>query len=192
MLCSPGCPGTHSIDQAGLKIRNPPASASQVLGSKACATTARQNILFLLSVCVHALDLGTWSEAVVNQFLMSVLWRDLALLPGVRQWEQSRFPQQGLGSSGEPEHSPPDSVPKSDSWCRAVVAHAFDPSTWEAEAGGFLSLRPAWSTEWVPGLKNKQTNKQKTNSFCLFWCSLSYIMEGWIKLRDECILGKHP
>jgi major histocompatibility complex class I len=28
-----------------------------------------------------------------------------------------------------------------------VVAHAFDPSTWEAEAGGFLSLRPAWSTK---------------------------------------------
>jgi hypothetical protein len=32
-----------------------------------------------------------------------------------------------------------------------VVAHAFNPSSWEAEAGGFLSLRPAWSTEWVPG-----------------------------------------
>jgi hypothetical protein len=29
---------------------------------------------------------------------------------------------------------------------RAVVAHAFNLSTWEAEAGGFLSLRPAWST----------------------------------------------
>jgi major histocompatibility complex class I len=28
-----------------------------------------------------------------------------------------------------------------------VVAHAFDPSTWETEAGGFLSSRPAWSTE---------------------------------------------
>jgi hypothetical protein len=26
-----------------------------------------------------------------------------------------------------------------------VVAHAFNPSTWEAEAGRFLSLRPAWS-----------------------------------------------
>jgi hypothetical protein len=38
-LCSPGCPGTHSIDQAGLE--NPPASATQVLGLKACATTAR-------------------------------------------------------------------------------------------------------------------------------------------------------
>jgi hypothetical protein len=24
-----------------------------------------------------------------------------------------------------------------------IVAHAFNPSTWEAEAGGFLSLRPA-------------------------------------------------
>jgi hypothetical protein len=34
---------------------------------------------------------------------------------------------------------------------QAVVAHAFNPSTWEAEAGGFLSSRPAWSTERVPG-----------------------------------------
>jgi hypothetical protein len=38
-LCSSGCPGTHSVDQAGLKLRNPPASASQELGLKACATT---------------------------------------------------------------------------------------------------------------------------------------------------------
>jgi hypothetical protein len=30
---------------------------------------------------------------------------------------------------------------------RAVVAHACNPSTWEAEAGGFLSSRPAWSTK---------------------------------------------
>jgi major histocompatibility complex class I len=28
-----------------------------------------------------------------------------------------------------------------------VVAHAFNPSTQEAEAGGFLSSRPDWSTE---------------------------------------------
>jgi hypothetical protein len=38
-LCSPGCPGTHFVDQAGLELRNPPASASRVLGLKACATT---------------------------------------------------------------------------------------------------------------------------------------------------------
>jgi hypothetical protein len=31
-LCRPGCPGTHSVDQAGLELRNPPASASRVLG----------------------------------------------------------------------------------------------------------------------------------------------------------------
>ena len=36
---SPGCPGTHSVDQASLELRNPPASASQVLELKACATT---------------------------------------------------------------------------------------------------------------------------------------------------------
>jgi hypothetical protein len=49
-----------------------------------------------------------------------------------------------------------------------MVAHAFDPSTLEAEAGRFLSLRPSWSTKWVPGqpalyretLSWKQTNKQ--------------------------------
>jgi major histocompatibility complex class I len=28
-----------------------------------------------------------------------------------------------------------------------MVAHTFNPSTREAEAGRFLSLRPAWSTK---------------------------------------------
>jgi hypothetical protein len=37
-LCSPGCPGTHSVDKACLQLRDPPASASRVLGLKACAT----------------------------------------------------------------------------------------------------------------------------------------------------------
>jgi hypothetical protein len=35
--------------------------------------------------------------------------------------------------------------------CRAVLAHAFNLSTWEALASRFLSSRPAWATEWVPG-----------------------------------------
>jgi hypothetical protein len=39
-LYSPRCPGTHFVEQAGLKLRNPPASASQVLGLKACAIAA--------------------------------------------------------------------------------------------------------------------------------------------------------
>jgi hypothetical protein len=39
-LCSPGCLGTHSVDQVGLEPRDSPASASQVLELKECATTA--------------------------------------------------------------------------------------------------------------------------------------------------------
>ena len=38
-LYSSGCPGNHFVDQAGLKVRNLPASASGVLGLKARATT---------------------------------------------------------------------------------------------------------------------------------------------------------
>ena len=34
-LCSPGCPGALYTDQAGLELRDHPASASQVLGLKA-------------------------------------------------------------------------------------------------------------------------------------------------------------
>jgi hypothetical protein len=47
-----------------------------------------------------------------------------------------------------------------------VVAHAFDPSTREAEAGGFLSSRPAWSTKWVPGQPglHRETLSQKTTT----------------------------
>ena len=52
-----------------------------------------------------------------------------------------------------------------------MVAHTFNPSTWEAEAGGFLSSRPVWPTKWGPGQpglhretlsrKTNQTNKKK-------------------------------
>jgi hypothetical protein len=45
-----GCPGTHSVDQAGLKLRNPPASASQVLELKAWATTTL-TFFFNISLC---------------------------------------------------------------------------------------------------------------------------------------------
>jgi hypothetical protein len=44
-----------------------------------------------------------------------------------------------------------------------VVAHAFIPSTWAAEPGGFLTSGPAWSTEWVPGQPglHRETLSQK-------------------------------
>jgi hypothetical protein len=46
-LYSPGCPGTHFVNQAGLELRNPPASASRVLGLKVCATTPGPKALLL-------------------------------------------------------------------------------------------------------------------------------------------------
>jgi hypothetical protein len=58
-LCSPGCPGTHSVDQAGLELRNLPASASQVLGLKACTTTAR---LFCASYPMFVVFSSNWCE----------------------------------------------------------------------------------------------------------------------------------
>jgi hypothetical protein len=45
-LCSPGCPETHFVDQAGLELRNPPASASRVLGLKVCTTTPGNSLNF--------------------------------------------------------------------------------------------------------------------------------------------------
>jgi hypothetical protein len=44
-----------------------------------------------------------------------------------------------------------------------VVAHAFDPSTQEAEAGGFLSSRPAWSTNRTIQRNPVSKNKTKQN-----------------------------
>jgi hypothetical protein len=57
-----------------------------------------------------------------------------------------------------------------------MVAHAFNPSTREAEAGRFLSSRPAWSTKWVPEqpglyretLSQKKKKKKKKNLKNLF------------------------
>ena len=48
---------------------------------------------------------------------------------------------------------------------RAVVAQVFNPSTWEAETGGFLSSRSAWSTDRVPGQLglHRETLYQKLN-----------------------------
>jgi hypothetical protein len=43
-----------------------------------------------------------------------------------------------------------------------MVAHAFNPSTQEAEAGGFLSSRPAWSTKYQ-GYTEKPCLKKPIN-----------------------------
>jgi hypothetical protein len=70
----------------------------------------------------------------------------------------------------------------------AVVAHAFNPNTWEAEAGEFLSSRPAWSTEQDPGQpglhretlprktkrKKKKEEEKKKSCRCTAWSSCGF------------------
>jgi hypothetical protein len=74
-----------------------------------------------------------------------------------------------------------------------VVAHAFNPSTWEAEAGGFLSSRPAWSTERVPGQPglpretlSRKTNKQKTLKLQVWWYITLFPAFARQKQADLC------
>ena len=96
-LCSPGCPRTHSVDRAGLELRNPPASASQVLGLKACPTPAQQVIsyfrtvwfsltilkphilsyIFPLNVLLFFLEIGPLCEALLS--LKLVTWASAGL-----------------------------------------------------------------------------------------------------------------
>jgi hypothetical protein len=77
-LCSPGCPGTHSVDQAGLELRNPPASASRVLGLKVCATTAQLCFgFYFLGFSTHKENFGGF--VVISQNFMLLLTNIYAL-----------------------------------------------------------------------------------------------------------------
>jgi hypothetical protein len=68
-----------------------------------------------------------------------------------------------------------------------VVAHAFNPSTCEAEAGEFLSSRPAWSIEWVPGQPVVSPEDQWVSIWtCLVTCKLftPSLTHPWIDTSD--------
>jgi hypothetical protein len=69
-LYSPGCPGTHFVDQAGLELRNPPASASRVLGSKACATMPGLNICLINTVLIDYLLLYNWFDLTCQKMYL--------------------------------------------------------------------------------------------------------------------------
>jgi hypothetical protein len=101
-----------------------------------------------------------WDLCQVSQAALEFtiqLWRNL-------NFQSSCFRCQGLGFE--------ECTTVSSLWVlkignsQAVVVHTFSPGTWEAEAGGFLSWRPAWSTEWVPGQPGlyRETLSQKTKT----------------------------
>jgi hypothetical protein len=73
------------------------------------------------------------------------------------------------------------------------MVHTFNPSTWEAEAGWFLSLRPAWSTKWIPGQPGlyRETLSQKKKKKNTNWsrrqvaCCLVFFRVAW-----DAVAGK--
>jgi hypothetical protein len=95
-LCSPGCPGTHSVDQAGLELRNLPASASQVLGLKACNTTSRlANISYSLQGSPKVPKIPIWSGDMAQQIRSACCQADnLSLIPETHRVEgETKFSQ---------------------------------------------------------------------------------------------------
>ena len=49
-LCSPGCPGAHFVDQAGLELRNPPASCLPSAGVKGVRHHCLASIIFIIRI----------------------------------------------------------------------------------------------------------------------------------------------
>jgi hypothetical protein len=79
-LYSPGCPGTHS-DQAGLELRNSPASASRVLGLKAYATTPGVvNINWVFLPHLKSFSFQIQSLYIYNNPLKHESWADINAL----------------------------------------------------------------------------------------------------------------
>jgi hypothetical protein len=64
------------------------------------------------------------------------------------------------------------------SW--AVVAHAFNPNTWEAEAGGFLSLRPVYkvSSRTARATQRNPVSKKKKKKMVMMMLMIIIILVG--------------
>jgi hypothetical protein len=75
-LCSPGCPGTHFIDQAGLELRNPSASTSQVLGLKVYATMPGSILIFIMNVLLFQLEAEKKGADSFKFFFLSNLFTE--------------------------------------------------------------------------------------------------------------------
>lgn len=69
----------------------------------------------------------------------------------------------------------------------AIVAYAYNPNAWEAEAGRlrFKDLKSAWATEWEPVSKTKTLDQQQSQTqHCYgkrFLLLFIYCSGGWIQ-----------
>lgn len=76
------------------------------------------------------------------------------------------------------------------------MVHAFNPIAWEAEAGGFLSLRPAWDSQGYkqkPCLEKPKPKKKKSVNSLKFgfypfsrdWKSSNVLVFNCIEYKEE-------
>jgi hypothetical protein len=74
--------------------------------------------------------------------------------------------------------------------CGVVVVYTFNPSTWEAEPGGSVSSKLAWSTDGVPEQPgwHRETLFQKTSKQTMWW--IFSIPDQWLRSpltnHDSC------
>jgi hypothetical protein len=88
---------------------------------------------------------SSWAPVGVKkrEYLIELPNCGIQKLPSGNSKEESSIPRRMLNN----RISEQSGVLEKHNSSQAMVAHAFNPSTWEAEAGRFLSSRPAWSTE---------------------------------------------
>ena len=71
-LCIPGCPGNHSVYQAGLELTDPPTSASWMQGSKVYATTVQLQIPSVKGKNTPNCGVVLWAKSVTFPVLTRV------------------------------------------------------------------------------------------------------------------------
>jgi len=71
-LCSPGCPGTLSVDKAGFKLRDPPEPLSPKCWDQRCVSAPLGlNQVFLRHLSASS---GVWVDEQVNDFAVHRAW----------------------------------------------------------------------------------------------------------------------
>jgi hypothetical protein len=119
--------------------------------------------LRLFSACIHMCTHRHTTWMLTSKIQSAVIWIRMAPIGScVTTWSPVGWTVwEGIGGialmeevSLKSPHQP------------GVVVHAFSPSTRKAEASGFLSSRPAWSTKWVPGQPGlyRETLSRKNNN----------------------------
>jgi hypothetical protein len=127
-LCvASSCPGTHSVDHAGPKLRDPPPSLVLIKGVHHC-TELPPKKKYYKNKYIKKID----RDRQISEFKASLVYKVSS--------RTARAIQRNPVSKNKNKN-------KNKNWLD-MVAHSFNPSTREAEASGSLvSSRPSWSTK---------------------------------------------